>query len=302
MLNTMPPNAYQPLTFPLAPVAPPPKPKTPQNAKKMTPKLKNAELQRKLAKTKPAGFNPNQPFPNLPFVKDENEKPVVKSEPKIESGKKLELIGLKCKFFKCTKCNQVFTSAADREKHISINHIECTGQKDFWLDFKRNFRLLSNFSEPGMLRSSSRLWPRSFQMWTLRSFLYLLLETWKPPISPLYNLTYLHLPRVRCEIWLAWSCYMPSGALPSLSSENDAETARQSARQKSTRKNFGSRSAPSFHLSRSCQSNRYCSLSSLIFSSLFIPLEFLGHVFLWESFVGSKIFLLHVKSFQFYHV
>ena len=140
MLNTMPPNAYQPLTFPITPALPP-KPKTPQNTKKLTPKLKNAELQRKLAKTKPAGFNPNQPFPNLPFVqpKDENEKPVVKTEPKIESGKKLELIGLKCKFFKCNKCNQVFTSAADREKHVSVNHIECKGSKDITSTFNHSF-------------------------------------------------------------------------------------------------------------------------------------------------------------------
>jgi len=114
-----------------------PPPKSPQiidkskaiAQKKLTPKLKNAQLQRKLAKTKPAGFNPNQPFPGLPVVqvKDENIEPVVKTEPPISSGKKLELIGLKFKFYKCQKCDKVFTSQDDRDKHLKTSHFECKG-------------------------------------------------------------------------------------------------------------------------------------------------------------------------------
>lgn len=134
-------------------------------------------------------------------------------------------------------------------------------------------RLLPIFSEPGMFRSPSRFWTRTLQMWAVRSLIYLIHQTGKTPFSTLYNVTYLHLPRVRCQIRFTRSCCMPSGSVSQLSSKNDTATARQSTRQKSSRKNFGPCSTPSLYLSRSCQSNCYCRLSSPPFTSLFIARE-----------------------------
>ena len=69
-------------------------------------------------------------------IKDENERPIVKTElnpgsTNTNSGKKLELIGLKVKFYKCHKCDEVYTTASDRDRHMTTSHFECKGKNAF---------------------------------------------------------------------------------------------------------------------------------------------------------------------------
>jgi len=122
LLNTIPPHHHH---VAQSDINKPTTPKAVDKSKKLTAK----ELQRKLAKTKPAGFNPARPFPGM-VIKDENERPIVKTElnsgsTNTNSGKKLELIGLKVKFYKCHKCDEVYTTATDRDRHMTTSHFEC---------------------------------------------------------------------------------------------------------------------------------------------------------------------------------
>lgn len=80
---------------------------------------KTAEIHKKLLKTKP----PNSTSKLI----ETNEKtvPVIRSITKTSEGKKLNLIGLKCKFFKCNKCDETFTSIDLRNDHMENNHFDC---------------------------------------------------------------------------------------------------------------------------------------------------------------------------------
>ena len=114
---------------------------------KRTPKTiqKSAEIHKKLMKTKPigiqlkpinkspsvgpigitTGLSKTQPSQSKPQL---TNKIVAKTENKQKlSGKNLDLIGLKFKFFKCPKCNETFTSKELRDKHQLNNHFDCKG-------------------------------------------------------------------------------------------------------------------------------------------------------------------------------
>ena len=118
---------------------------------KRTPKTiqKSAEIHKKLLKTKPVGIqlkpinksptvgpigiaaglsNAQSPL-NLAKTKTQPaNKVVTKTEKKqILPGKNLDLIGLKFKFFKCTQCDETFTSKELRDKHQLNNHFDCKG-------------------------------------------------------------------------------------------------------------------------------------------------------------------------------
>ena len=119
---------------------------------KRTPKTiqKSAEIHKKLMKTKPIGIqlkpinkSPTvgpigiapglsnaQPPQNHSKTKTQpTNKIVAKTEKKVQmlAGKNLDLIGLKFKFFKCTQCDETFTSKELRDKHEHNNHFDCKG-------------------------------------------------------------------------------------------------------------------------------------------------------------------------------
>ena len=122
---------------------------------KRTPKTiqKSAEIHKKLMKTKPIGIqlkpinksptvgpigittgaSNDQPPQNHPknTNKIQSTNKIVakteKREKKLLSGKNLDLIGLKFKFFKCTQCDETFTSKELRDKHEHNNHFDCKG-------------------------------------------------------------------------------------------------------------------------------------------------------------------------------
>jgi transcription elongation factor Elf1 len=111
---------------------------------------KSAEIHKKLIKTKPIGIqlkpinkSPTvgpigiapglsnaQPPQNHSKTKTQpTNKIVAKTEKKVQmlAGKNLDLIGLKFKFFKCTQCDETFTSKELRDKHEHNNHFDCKG-------------------------------------------------------------------------------------------------------------------------------------------------------------------------------
>lgn len=122
---------------------------------KRTPKTiqKSAEIHKKLMKTKPIGIqlkpinksptvgpigiipgaSNDQPPQNHPKNTNKTQptnKIVAKTEKrgkKVLPGKNLDLIGLKFKFFKCTQCDETFTSKELRDKHEHNNHFDCKG-------------------------------------------------------------------------------------------------------------------------------------------------------------------------------
>lgn len=131
----------------------------PLDEPKRTPKTikKSAEIHKKLMKTKPIGIQlkpinksptvgPIGIAPGLSIAKPPQNSPkitkpqptnkiVAKTEKKIEkktekkilSGKNLDLIGLKFKFYKCKQCSETFTSKELRDKHQINNHFDCKG-------------------------------------------------------------------------------------------------------------------------------------------------------------------------------